>query len=114
MHALGVFRPCAARRDVARRLALRLDDDSARDPRGRGKTLLGLYVLAAGAQAGEAGLHVAFYETPRRPLSWAPPQPSVLTRSVTSRRAGLRCYGSRGLRTARMCYQRGNTEGVIG
>ncbi len=33
-------------------------------PPGSGKTLLGLHVLDAGAQAGELGLHVGFYETP--------------------------------------------------
>jgi len=33
-------------------------------PPGSGKTLLGLHVLDAGAQAGEPGLHFGFYETP--------------------------------------------------
>jgi len=33
-------------------------------PPGSGKTLLGLHALDAGAQAGEPGLHVGFYETP--------------------------------------------------
>jgi circadian clock protein KaiC len=35
-------------------------------PPGSGKTLLGLHFLAAGARAGEAGLHFGFYETPTR------------------------------------------------
>jgi circadian clock protein KaiC len=35
-------------------------------PPGSGKTLLGLHFLAAGAQAGEPGLHFGFYETPAR------------------------------------------------
>ena len=35
-------------------------------PPGSGKTLLGLHFLAAGARAGEPGLHFGFYETPTR------------------------------------------------
>jgi circadian clock protein KaiC len=40
-------------------------------PPGCGKTLLGLHFLAAGARAGEAGVHFGFYETPTRLLDKA-------------------------------------------